>query len=211
MMVDVSHVSDETIDDALETSRAPLFASHSSCRALCDIPRNLTDDQIKRIAAKGGVVMINVSSYFIDPKVVDADRAERQKLVPDYLKIKQDLAGDPKKRDEAIGKLFDTLTRHRSVWTRVVDHIEHVIQVAGPGAVGLGTDFDGIQDPPEGLEDVSKLPAITLELLRRGYSEDVVRGVLGENFLRFFARVEEVSRGLADEPPSIATLQPGAN
>src|SRR6266705_2941109 len=112
MMVDVSHVSDETIDDALETSRAPLFASHSSCRALCDIPRNLTDDQIKRIAAKGGVVMINVSSYFIDPKVVDADRAERQKLVPDYLKIKQDLAGDPKKRDEAIGKLFDTLTRH---------------------------------------------------------------------------------------------------
>ena len=155
--------------------------------------------------------MINVSSYFIDPKVVDANRAERQKLVPDYLKIKQDLAGDPKKRDEAIGKLFDTLTRHRSVWTRVVDHIEHVIQVAGPGAVGLGTDFDGIQDPPEGLEDVSKLPAITLELLRRGYSEDVVRGVLGENFLRFFARVEEVSRGLADEPPSIATLQPGAN
>jgi len=206
MMVDVSHVSDETIDDALETSRAPLFASHSSCRALCDIPRNLTDDQIKRIAAKGGVVMINVSSYFIDPKVVDADRAERQKLVPDYLKIKQDLAGDPKKRDEAIGKLCDTLTRHRSVWTRVVDHIEHVIQVAGRGAVGLGTDFDGIQDPPEGLEDVSKLPAITLELLRRGYSEDVVRGVLGENFLRFFARVEEVSRGLADEPPSIATL-----
>src|SRR3989442_1467964 len=88
-------------------------------RALRDIPRNLTDDQIKRIAAKGGVVMISVSSYFIDPKVVEADRAERQKLAPDYLKIKQDLAGDPKKRDEAIGKLFDTLTRHRSVWTPV--------------------------------------------------------------------------------------------
>src|SRR5256712_12003762 len=211
MMVDVSHVSDETIDDALETSRAPLFASHSSCRALCDIPRNLTDDQIKRIAAKGGVVMINVSSYFIDPKVVEADRAERQKLAPDYLRIKQDLASDPKKRDEAIGKLFDTAPRHRSEWTRVVDHIEHVIEVAGPAAVGLGTDFDGIEDPPEGLEDVSKLPVITAELLRRGYSEEGVRGVLGENFLRFFARVEEGSRGLADEPPSIATLQPGAN
>ncbi|HYS78095.1 MAG TPA: dipeptidase [Candidatus Dormibacteraeota bacterium] len=210
MMVDVSHVSDETIDGALETSRAPIFASHSSCRALCDIPRNLTDDQIRRIAAKGGVVMINVSSYFIDPKVVEADHAEREKLAPDYLKIKQDLAGDPKKRDEAIGRLFDALPRHRSVWTRVVDHIEHVIQVAGPGAVGLGTDFDGIEDPPEGLEDVSKLPAITAELLRRGYSEDVVRGVLGENFLHFFARVEEVSRGLADETPSTAMLQPGA-
>ncbi len=210
MMVDVSHVSDETIDGALETSRAPIFASHSSCRALCDIPRNLTDDQIRRIAAKGGVVMINVSSYFIDPKVVEADHAERGKLAPDYLKIKQDLASDPKKRDEAIGRLFDALPRHRSAWTRVVDHIEHVIQVAGPGAVGLGTDFDGIEDPPEGLEDVSKLPAITLELLRRGYSEDVVRGVLGENFLHFFARVEEVSRGLADETPSTAMLQPGA-
>jgi len=209
MMVDVSHVSDETIDGALETSRAPIFASHSSCRALCDIPRNLTDDQIRRIAAKGGVVMINVSSYFIDPKVVEADHAERGKLAPDYLKIKQDLAGDPKKRDEAIGRLFDALPRHRSVWTRVVDHIEHVIQVAGPGAVGLGTDFDGIEDPPEGLEDVSKLPAITVELLRRGYSEEIVRGVLGENFLRFFARVEEVSRGLAGEPPSTATLLPG--
>ncbi len=209
MMVDVSHVSDETIDGALETSRAPIFASHSSCRALCDIPRNLTDDQIRRIAAKGGVVMINVSSYFIDPKVVEADHAERGKLAPDYLKIKQDLASDPKKRDEAIGRLFDALPRHRSVWTRVVDHIEHVIQVAGPGAVGLGTDFDGIEDPPEGLEDVSKLPAITVELLRRGYSEEIVRGVLGENFLRFFARVEEVSRGLAGEPPSTATLLPG--
>jgi len=207
MMVDVSHVSDETIDAALETSRAPIFASHSSCRALCDIPRNLTDDQIRRIAAKGGVVMINVSSYFIDPKVVEADQAERQKVIPEYQKIKQDFAADPKQRDAAIGRLFDALPRHRSVWTRVVDHIEHVMTVAGPGAVGLGTDFDGIQDPPEGLEDVSKLPAITAELLRRGYPEEVVRGVLGENFLRFFGRVEEVSRGLADEPASTVTLQ----
>ncbi len=207
MMVDVSHVSDETIDDALETSRAPIFASHSSCRALCDIPRNLTDDQIRRIAAKRGVVMINVSSYFLDPKVVEADQAERQKVLSDYQRIKQELAGDPKQRDAAIGKLFDALPRHRTAWTRVVDHIEHVLTVAGPGAVGLGTDFDGIQDPPEGLEDVSKLPAITAELLRRGYSEEVVRGVLGENFLRFFERVEEVSRGLADEPASTVTLQ----
>src|SRR5712691_7036965 len=90
IMVDVSHVSDETIDDVLETSRAPIFASHSSCRALCDIPRNLTDDQIKRIAAKGGVVMINVSSYFVDPAVVDAMKVERETILPEYLKIKQD-------------------------------------------------------------------------------------------------------------------------
>src|SRR5437867_2160087 len=89
--------------------------------------------------------------------------------------------------DRLVAKLFDTLPRHRSVWTRVVDHIEHVIAIAGPGAVGLGTDFDGIQDPPEGLEDVSKLPAITAELLRRGYAEVGVRCVLGGMFLRCLA------------------------
>ncbi len=206
MMVDVSHVSDETIDDVLETSRAPVFASHSSCRALCDIPRNLTDDQIRRIAAKGGVVMINVSSYFVDPDVVAAMKTEREKLLPEYLKIKQELASDPRKRDEAISKLFDTLPRRRTTWTKVIDHIEHVIKVGGPEAVGLGTDFDGIEDPPEGLDDVSKLPVITVELLRRGHPEREVEGVLGENFLRFFRRVEETARGLAGESPSTATL-----
>ncbi|OLE65049.1 MAG: hypothetical protein AUG03_06690 [Acidobacteria bacterium 13_1_20CM_2_68_14] len=209
MMVDVSHVSDETIDDVLETSRAPVFASHSSCRAICDIPRNLTDDQIARIAAKGGVVMINVSSYFVDPAVVKAMNDERAKLLPEYLKIKQDLASDPKKRDEAIVKLFDAIPRRRTTWTRVIDHIEHVIQVAGPQAVGLGTDFDGIEDPPEGLDDVSKLPVITAELLRRGHSERVVEGVLGENFLRFFRRIQEIAHDLAGESPSPATLSPG--
>ena len=209
MMVDVSHVSDETIDDVLETSRAPVFASHSSCRAICDIPRNLTDDQIARIAAKGGVVMINVSSYFVDPAVVKAMNDERAKLLPEYLKIKQDLASDPKKRDEAIVKLFDAIPRRRTTWTRVIDHIEHVIQVAGPQAVGLGTDFDGIEDPPEGLDDVSKLPVITAELLRRGHSERVVEGVLGENFLRFFRRIQEIAHDLAGESPSTATLPPG--
>ena len=206
MMVDVSHVSDETIDDVLETSRAPVFASHSSCRALCDIPRNLTDDQIRRIAAKGGVVMINVSSYFVDPEVVAAMKTEREKVAPEYLRIKQEMASDPKKRDEAITALFNALPRHRTTWTKVIDHIEHVIQIAGPEAVGLGTDFDGIEDPPEGLDDVSKLPVITAELLRRGHSEREVEGVLGENFLRFFRRVEETARGLAGESPSTATL-----
>ena len=206
MMVDVSHVSDETIDAALVTSRAPVFASHSSCRALCDIPRNLTDEQIRRIAAKGGVVMINVSSYFVDPEVVAAMKAERDTVRDQYLKIKQEMAADPKGRDAAITKLFNGLPRKRSTWTKVVDHIEHALKVGGPEAVGLGTDFDGIEDAPDGLEDVSKLPAITAELLRRGHSEKEVEGVLGENFLRFFRRVEETARGLAGESPSTATL-----
>ena len=98
--------------------------------------------------------------------------------------------------------------RSPSDWTKVVDHIEHVIRIAGPDAVGLGTDFDGIPDPPAGLEDVSKLPRITEELLRRGHSDDEVRKVLGENFLRFFSKVEEVSRSLASEPPSQAQIPP---
>jgi membrane dipeptidase len=202
MLVDISHVSDATLDDVLETSRAPVFASHSSCRALCGIPRNLTDDQIRRIAAGGGVVMINIGSYFLDQATVDASRADMARILPEYLRIKTEMAADPKARDAAIWKLLGTAPRHRTAWTRAVDHIEHVIAVAGPGAVGLGTDFDGVEDPPEGLDDVSMLPRITGELLRRGESEETVRGVLGENFLRFFEKALAVSASLAAEPPS---------
>jgi membrane dipeptidase len=204
MAVDVSHVSDETIDDVLEASRAPVFASHSSCRTLADMPRNLTDDQIRRIAAGGGVVMINIGSYFLDQAIIDARRRDLEAIRPEYERIKAEHAGDPQKRDQAIGDLFDTLERRVTTWTKAVDHIEHVIKVAGPNAVGLGTDFDGIRDPPEGLEDVSRLPRITEELLRRGHAEPVVRGVLGENFLRFLARVEETAQRLSAEPPSTA-------
>src|SRR5437773_6553284 len=163
MMVDVSHVSDETIDAVLETSRAPVFASHSSCRAIANIPRNLTDDQIRRIAAKGGVAMINIGSYFLDQKVVDDSQAGLTAIRPDYERIKKEYASDPKKRDEAIGDLLKKMPRPRTAWTRAVDHIERVMKVAGPDAVGLGTDFDGIEDPPDGLDDVAALPKLTEE------------------------------------------------
>ena len=208
MMVDVSHVSDETIDDVLETSRAPIFASHSSCRALAGLPRNLTDDHIRRIGAKGGVVMINVSSVFLDQGLVDAARAALDALQEPAERLGRQYENDPKRAQAEIAKLIDALPARPPVpFTKVVDHIEHVMKVAGPDAVGLGTDFDGIPDPPAGLEDVSKLPRITEELLRRGHSEEEVRKVLGENFLRFFARVEEVSRSLAAEPPAADLLE----
>jgi len=206
MMVDISHVSDETVDDVLTVSRAPVFASHSSCLALSNVPRNLSDDQIRRIAKTGGVVMINFSSEFLDQKVADALHAFYMKIRPEYEEIKKRFAGNPAARDAAIDKLYEKSFVYRAPWTKVIDHIEHVIKIAGPDGVGLGTDFDGIGDPPAGLEDVSQFPKITEELLRRGYSEEVVRKVLGENFLRFFARVEEVARSLSSEPPSTARI-----
>ena len=212
MMVDVSHVSDETIDDVLETSRAPIFASHSSCRALASLPRNLTDDHIRRIGAKGGMVMINVSSVFLDQGLVDAARAALDALQEPAERVGRQYENDPKRAQAEIAKLIDALPARPPVpFTKVVDHIEHVMKVAGPDAVGLGTDFDGIPDPPAGLEDVSKLPRITEELLRRGHSEEEVRKVLGENFLRFFARVEEVSRSLATEAPAADLLEAAKN
>lgn len=210
MLVDISHVSDATLADVLETTRAPVFASHSSCRALSDIPRNLTDDQIRRIAAGGGVVMINIGSYFLDQASVDAARAELARIRPEYMRIKTEMAADPKARDAATWKLLRSLPRRRTDWTRAVDHIEHVIAVAGPGAVGLGSDFDGIEDPPEGLDDVSMLPKITAELLRRGHGDETVRGVLGLNFLRFYEKALAVSASLAGEAPSTAVYAPPA-
>lgn len=203
MLVDVSHVSDKTLADVLEVSRAPVFASHSSCRALSDIPRNLTDEQIRAIAGKGGVVMVNVSSTFLDQKVVDAFRARRAAVAPEMAEIAERLRDDPAKRDAEIARLLEGVERSRAKWTAAVDHIEHILRIAGPEAVGLGTDFDGIEDPPAGLEDISKLPLLTEELLRRGHSESIVRGVLGENFLRFWGRAEAARKSM---PPRTVPL-----
>jgi membrane dipeptidase len=154
------------------------------------MPRNLTDDQIRSIGATGGVVMVNVSSTFLDQKVVDDFKARKAALAPKAAEIAERDKDDPAKREAETSALLDNIQRPRAAWTAAVDHIEHVMKVAGRGAVGLGSDFDGIDDLPDGLEDVSKLPVITEELLRRGHSEDEVRGVLGENFLRFWERAE---------------------
>jgi membrane dipeptidase len=190
MLVDVSHVSDKTAADAIAVSKAPVFASHSSCRALADMPRDVTDEEIRAVAAKGGVIMINFSSTFLDQKVVDDYKAKKAALAPRVAKLSEQFLDDPQKRDAEIAKLVDAIVTVPAPWTEVVDHIEHVMKVGGPQAVGLGTDFDGMPNPPQGLEDVSKLPIVTEELLRRGHSESEVRGVLGENFLKFWERVE---------------------
>jgi membrane dipeptidase len=203
MIVDISHTSDATVDAVLAVTRAPVMASHSSCRALVNMPRDLTDDQIKRIAAKGGVVMINIGSDFIDQKAWDAFVAMRDSLKPDWAKLKKS-----KEFGAAVRGLFELYEARAkahplplATLAEVADHIEHVIKVAGPDAVGLGTDFDGVQNPPTGFEDYSKIPALVEELMRRGHSDAEIKKILGENFLAFFARVEAARDSLAKEKP----------
>jgi membrane dipeptidase len=209
MIVDISHVSDATVEDVLAVSRAPVMASHSSCRAISNMPRNLTDAQIKEVASKGGLVMINVGSGFLDQKVYDQFTAMLAKVKPDYLRLKAQYAKDPAKLRDEMRKLYSKAGRPgRTSWTKVVEHIEHVIKVGGEDAVGFGADFDGIEDPPIGFEDTALYPKITEELLRRGHSEARVKKVLGDNFLAFFARVEAVKAKLASEPPLTTVYAP---
>jgi membrane dipeptidase len=199
MLVDISHVSDKTFYDALEVSKAPLIASHSSCRALCNHVRDMTDDMIKALAAKGGVIQINYEKSFIDQAYKNASDKLSGGVVAlvDLLKKK---CGD----DEAcIGKTMAEQEKQAIAegklphvsWERIIDHIDHVVKLVGPDHVGLGSDFDGAS-MPEGMEDCSKLPEITEALLRKGYSEDDIRKILGGNTLRVMAAAEQVSREL---------------
>ena len=164
VMVDISHVADKTFWDALETSKAPLVASHSSMRAISGHARNMTDDMVRALGAKGGVVMINYSVGFLSNERYEAG----QRNVPE--------AELP-----------------RVSWEKIVDHIDHAVKLAGAAHVGLGSDFDGTT-VPDGMEDASKLPKITAALLAKGYSEQDVKNILGENILRLLDRVDAVGR-----------------
>ncbi|HKN84231.1 MAG TPA: membrane dipeptidase [Pyrinomonadaceae bacterium] len=195
MLVDVSHVSDETMSDALDVSKAPIIASHSSARALSNVPRNIPDDLLKRIAKNGGVVQVNFYSVFVDAATVAPQSTERDKR----LKAQQDALNEKYKNDpERLAEESDKLEAANPLpplpISKLFDHIDHIVKVAGIDHVGIGADFDGANDMPEGAKDVSMLPNITYELLKRGYSEQDVRKILGENFLRVFAEAERVAR-----------------
>jgi membrane dipeptidase len=197
MIVDVSHVSDKTFRDVLSVSQAPVIASHSDCRAVCDHPRNMSDAMIRELAAKGGVIQINFHVGFLSQEFRNAERADP--------KINQAIAIEVHKRcGEREGCQLiegDRITREyveqgklpRVDWTRIIDHIDHAVKVAGIDHVGLGSDFDGA-NMPFGMEDASKLPKITEALLRKGYSEGDVKKILGENTLRLMEDAERVSR-----------------
>ncbi len=198
MLVDVSHVSDDTISDALDVSKAPIIASHSSARALSNVPRNIPDDLLKRIAKNGGVVQVNFYSVFVDEKTVAPQSAERDKrLKAQQDAINQKYKDDPERLAEESDKLEAANPLPPLPISKLIDHIDHIVKVAGVDHVGIGADFDGANDMPEGARDVSMLPNITYELLKRGYSEQDIRKILGGNLLRVFAEAERVARGMS--------------
>lgn len=194
MIVDVSHVSDKTMSDVFETSAAPVIASHSSARALGDRTRNIPDDLLRRFAKNGGVVMVNFYPGFIDKNVIAATKERDARLKPQLDQLKETFKDDPKQLAAETNKLQATIPLPATPLSVLIDHFDHIAKVAGIDHVGLGSDFDGIPSVPLGLEDISKLPNITYELLKRGYSEKDVKKVLGENFMRAFAEVERVAR-----------------
>jgi membrane dipeptidase len=188
MLVDVSHVSDSTMSDVLDVARVPVIASHSSARALCDVPRNIPDPLLRRIATNGGVVMVNFYSGFLDTNYATA--ASRLDAESDALWARYDK--DLRAGRAAERKLVASLPA--VPLARLADHIDHIVRVAGIDHVGLGSDFDGVEHTPTGMEDVSCFPNLTVELLRRGYSERDIQKILGENFLRVLGEAERFAR-----------------
>jgi len=205
VMVDVSHIADKTFEDALATSRAPLLASHSSCRALTGHARNMTDAMIKALAEKGGVIQINYLNSYIDEPLRLAEEARR----PQVDAIRKAMAEKYPGPENAEKRMMETIAAVGALqpplpvaqWERIVDHIDHAVKIAGVDHVGLGSDFDGAS-MPEGMEDVTRLPKITEELLRRGYTEPQIKGILGENLLRLMEKVEAVARQIQAETPA---------
>jgi membrane dipeptidase len=203
MMVDISHVADSTFYQALELSRAPVIASHSSSRALTNAPRNMTDDMLRALAAKNGVAQVNYYCAFVSQKYLDTANQLRAQHDPDYLKV-QELFVKPQTPEtarelaEAKARLAPKLPR--PPLTDLIDHIDHMVKVAGVDHVGLGSDFDGIDCSPEGLDSAADLPKITQALYQRGYSASDLDKILGGNLLRVFREVEKVAQQMSQRP-----------
>jgi membrane dipeptidase len=193
MMVDVSHVSDATLADVLETSSAPVIASHSSARALTATPRNLTDEQLRQIAEHDGLVMVNFYPAFIDDTWRLGWAAIRPELQAAQAKLEAEYAAKGSPVPYTVSGRLDrefAARLPRAPFTSLIDHIDHIAQVAGIDHVGIGTDFDGIPSLPEGIDSAADLPKVTTALRERGYSTDALRKLLGGNLLRVFRSVE---------------------
>lgn len=206
MMVDISHVSADTMRHVLKVTRAPVIASHSSAFAIAEHPRNVPDDVLKAVAKNRGVVMVNFFSGFVVP-----EGARALKGMFDQIRVLREKFKDDQ---EGLRIAFDTWRKEKPIPRgsihNVVDHIEHIIKVAGIDHVGLGSDYDGIGTTPKQLEDVSCYPYITQELLNRGYKKEDIHKVLGGNALRVMKECEEVAVKLSKQPVT-STLGPAKN
>jgi membrane dipeptidase len=198
MMVDISHVSDKTFYDAVAASAAPVIASHSSCRALADVPRNMTDDMLRALAKNGGVVHINFFEGFLDRGFTDRLGEMRdQQAQQDGLESQAPKFGGRSQLGPAVRALNARRIAKlgRLPLSRLLDHFDHAVKIAGVDHVGLGSDFDGADDQfPEGMEDMSKIPNLVAGLMERGYSDEDILKILGGNTLRVMRAVERVSR-----------------
>ena len=188
MIVDISHVSDDAFYQVLDTTRVPVVATHSSCRALCRHPRNMTDEMLRALAKNGGVCMINFFSAFLRDDVAQVIMAAQKRVKPQGLGGTEELPNDSTDWDEYL-VWFNNLGCPVAELDDAADHIVHAAEVAGVEHVGIGSDFDGVPALPRGLQTAATLPALTARLLERGMKEDDVEKILGANFLRVFDRV----------------------
>ncbi len=214
MMVDVSHVSDKTFYRTLILSRAPVIASHSSARAICNAPRNMTDDMLRAVAVNGGVVQVNFYSAFVSQAYRDALKAMQPKIDQAVAGYKAKMQAEGKEASyEEISKIEESYKDRipRPPLSALIDNIDHIAKVAGIDHVGLGSDFDGVENQlPEGINSPADLPKITAALMARGYSAEDCRKILGGNLLRVFRQVQEVAKGLQGQEtrPRITDKQP---
>ena len=193
MLVDISHVSVDTMNDVLDVSTAPIIASHSSARAINDHTRNVPDDVLRRVAKNGGVIMINFLPMFLDARSAKESTERSRRLAPQIEALRKQYENDPLGSNEAERKLLAANPIYVPDYTRIVDHIDHMKKIAGIDIVGIGSDYDGIPYLPAGMNGAEDLVLVTYEMLRRGYTETEIRKVLGENFMRAFAQAEKVA------------------
>ena len=203
MMIDVSHVSDQTFADVLAATRTPVIASHSCARALCNSPRNLTDDQLRALAANGGVCMVNFYAAFVDEEyrqavlTIKAERsAAHAALAAEYAARNEPV---PFASSNQIDREF-AARLPRPPFESLIEQFEHILRVAGIDHVGIGSDFDGISALPEGIDSAADLPKITAALLARGYSADDLHKILGGNLMRVFSDIQACGRISSSAP-----------